>query len=147
MLEKEIEHQRLRGVTPEQYQEIEENFKQFDKDHDGYISRRELKGCMYSLGEEKGRNEITEILKSHGDGNRLSYDQFKEFMIHLLGDADTKEEIVDSFRLVNRGNTIATEDKLAAVMEDDGIKYFITTAPAVDGGYNYNAWTEDVFSR
>ena len=31
MLASEIEHSKLRGITPEQFKEIESNFKTFDK--------------------------------------------------------------------------------------------------------------------
>lgn len=43
MLDEEIEHQKLRGISLEQYKEIEDNFKLFDADKSGAIDRRELK--------------------------------------------------------------------------------------------------------
>lgn len=33
-------------------------------------------------------------------------------MIGVLGDSDTKDEILEGFRLINRGSDIATVDKL-----------------------------------
>jgi hypothetical protein len=49
MLEEEIEHHRLRGITQEQFNEIEANFKQFDADNSGFIDKKELKALLYSL--------------------------------------------------------------------------------------------------
>jgi hypothetical protein len=54
MLQEAIEHHKLRGITPEQYAEIETNFKQFDKNSNGRLEPKELKACLYSLGEERG---------------------------------------------------------------------------------------------
>lgn len=99
MLEEEIEHHKLRGVTPEQFKEIETTFKQFDDDNSGFIDRKvkycgifteisqELKACLYSLGEEKNKTEIEEIMKKYGnkDGKGIIFEKFREFMIDVLG--------------------------------------------------------------
>lgn len=50
MLEAEIAHQKLRGITPEQFKEIEDTFKQYDTDNSGSIDRKELKALLYALG-------------------------------------------------------------------------------------------------
>ena len=77
----------------------------------------------------------------------MSFDSFREYMIQLLGDSDSKEEVIDAFFLINRGSDIATEEKLGFVMKDEDVNYVKQTAPSVEGGYDYKAWTEDVFSR
>ncbi|KAJ5080783.1 alpha-actinin-2 [Anaeramoeba ignava] len=147
MLEEEIEHQKLRGITAEQMQEIEENFKQFDFDNSGTIDRKELTACLYSLGEERTPKEINKIMEEYGDGKDISYERFKDFMIVLFGDTDTKDEIINSFILINRGHKVAKKDLMELVMDDQDIEYILKTAPQVDEGYNYHAWTEEVFSR
>jgi spectrin beta, non-erythrocytic 1/4/5 len=149
MLEEAIEHHKLRGITPEQYREIEENFKAYDKSGSGSLNAKELKACLYSLGEERGRAEIQAIIQQHGgDGaDELDYNGFKEFMITLLGDTDTQDEIVDSFKLINRGD-VATDARMEIVgMPEHDQEYIRKTAPAVEGGYDFNVWTADVFSR
>ena len=54
MLEEAIAHHKLRGITPEQYAEIEDTFRQFDKNSRGFLEAKELKATLYSLGEERG---------------------------------------------------------------------------------------------
>lgn len=82
----EIEHSRLKGITPEQFKEIENNFKTFDKDGNGAIDKKELTACLYSLGEEKTSKEIAEIMKEFGDAAKggITYEGFKNFMIRIL---------------------------------------------------------------
>lgn len=79
MLEEEIEHHKLRGVTPEQFKEIETTFKQFDTDGSGHIDKKELKACLYSLGEEKTKSEIEAIFTRYGSKqvNGILYNSFK----------------------------------------------------------------------
>eukprot|EP01102_Stenamoeba_stenopodia_P022908 TRINITY_DN971_c0_g1_i1.p1 TRINITY_DN971_c0_g1~~TRINITY_DN971_c0_g1_i1.p1 ORF type:complete len:974 (+),score=372.77 TRINITY_DN971_c0_g1_i1:168-3089(+) len=147
MLEEEIQNEKLRGITPEQLKEIEQNFQQFDKDNSGVFDAKKLKAVLYSLGEEKGASEIEQILKTHGQGTTINYEGFKDFMIHLYGDADTKEEIQAGFKLINRGQDVATDERIELVMSEHDVAYFKSTAPKVDGGYSYNAWIDDVYSR
>jgi len=149
-LEEEIEHNRLRGVSQEQFNEIESTFKQFDADNSGYIDRKELKTCLYSLGEEKSRQEIDNIMKTYGspDVNGIRYDNFREFMINILGVSDTKEDILQSFKLINRGEEQAKVETMDLVMKEDDLKYFQdTTTKNSNGSYDYTNWTNTIFSR
>jgi len=152
MLEEEIEHHKLRGVTPEQFREFEANFKQFDADNSGDINKKELKACLYSLGEERSRGEVEQIMKKYGSKDPkwvgIKYEQFNEFMIEILGVSVTKDDIMNSFLLINKGDKqVSKLDNMEIVMETPDITYFKQTAKAASGGYDYVAWTNDVFSR
>ena len=57
-------------------------------------------------------------------------------MISLIGDTDTKEEILNGFRLINRGD-VAVPEKLDVVMSQHDVEYLTVHAPAIAGGYNY----------
>lgn len=130
-------------------------------DGSGDIDKKELKACLYSLGEEKSSSEVENILKSkktstcrvlttlteYGDGKLIKYEGFKELMIDTLGVTDTKEDILKSFELINKGAEIAKEDLMELVMEAHDVQYVKETAPKVSGGYDYKSWTDDVFSR
>jgi len=147
-LETEIEHKKLRGVTPEQYREIDNQFKTFDKNGNGTLDKREFKACLYSLGEEKGKKEIGALLEKFGSKDAkgdivIKYESFKDFMIGILGDTDTQQEIVEGFHLINRGKESSDPKLMALVMEDGDIGYIQSTHP--DG--NYKAWAASVFAR
>lgn len=81
-------------------------------------------------------------------------------MIGVLGDSNTKEEILEGFKLINKGAEITKVEYMTLVMggilfllfcwiqfAEHEVEYIKKTAPAVEGGYDYKKWTEDVFSR
>jgi len=152
-LEEEIQHKKMRGVTKEQYDEIEKQFKQFDSNKNGVLDRNEFKACLFSLGYEYDSQAITKIMRQHGaaekDDKKLSitHTQFTEFMIGTLGDTDTKEEIVLGFKLINKNQDHATVDLLSQVMPEADVKYVTDNAPRKAAGFDYVALTNALFSR
>jgi len=148
MLESEIERQKLRGITPAQFSEIDVAFAKFDRDNSKSIDKKELKACLYSLGEERNRAGIEQILREYGDGTRIPYNGFKEFMINLLGVSVSKENILESFKLINRGAAqVATLEWLDLYMPESDFAFFKTEAPVAPGGWDYPGWTEKIFAR
>lgn len=123
------------------------NLEKFDADKSKSIDKKELKACLYSLGEEKSKSQIEEILAKYGKNGRISFEGFKEFMITIFGDLDTKEEIISGFQLINRGANVAKKELSELVISDEDWQYITETAPQKDGGYDYVQWTESVFSR
>lgn len=106
---------------------------------------------MYSLGEERTTSQVDQILKQFGtsdpSGLVIKYEGFREFMITVLAVTDTKEDILNGFKLINLGDEVAKVDKMEMVMEEEDVKYVKETAPAAGSGYDYVSWTNDVFSR
>jgi len=147
MLEEEIETAKLRGMTAEQIKEIDDIFIQYDQNKDRTINRKELKACLYSLGEEKTNNEVDTILKTYGDGNNIQEKNFKEFMIQLFGDTETQESVLNGFRLINKSESIATADRMKKVMLEYDVNYIVKTSRKSGDGHDFVAWTSDVFSR
>jgi len=148
MLEEEVERERLRGVTAEQFKEIENNFKQFDAKGTGFLDRKAFKACLYSLGEERTNTEIDELMKTFGDGTRVPYEGYKNFMINVLGVSDSKSDILSGFDLIVRGAPVAHPSRLElAGLPPKDVDYFKNTATKSGDGYDFKAWTEDIFSR
>jgi len=89
-------------------------------------------------------------MKKYGnaEGNAMNYNNFKDFMVDLLGVSDTKDDILQSFKLLNKGEESTKPERMELLMEDPDIKYYTTTAKKnADGTYEYANWTDDVFSR
>jgi len=147
----EIELEKLRGLTPEDLKEIEDNFGLFDKNKNGFLEKSELKTCLYSLGEERSKANIEELINKYGDGKKLLYQQFFELMVQVLGDGDTKDEVISGFRLINRlpddQPPVASPEKLGKVMENEFISYIMETGETLGDGVDFVQWTEQIFSR
>jgi len=148
MLEEEIASQKLKGITQEQFKEIEDSFNLFDANKSKSIDKKELKTCLYSLGEEKSNSEVDAILKKYGDGKVIQFPGFKDFMVSILGVTDNKEDILRAFKTINgRADDYANLEKMGMVMAGEDIKYVVDTAPKEEKGFNYAKWTESIFAR
>lgn len=66
--------------------EIEDTFKLFDTDNDGYITGKELKEAMTNMGEVVSDEEINEIMSeaSQGGNEYISLEDFKRMFDTLL---------------------------------------------------------------
>jgi len=151
-LAEQIEHKKLRGVTPEQYAEIKSNFTQYDKDKSGHIDGKELRACLYSLGYEKSKNEVKAIMEelgvAVGAGKELHYDGFKEFMIRQLGDNDTTEEILEGYSMISRGLPSGQNEWSDQVLKEEEVAYLRTESPkAGNGGADYAGWLKAALAR
>merc|ERR1712194_670118 len=146
MLEAEIEHKLLRGLTKEQYDDMKVQFNEFDKDGSGFLDKNEFRACLYSMGEERGKKEVDAILEKLGNGDaakvQIAYDGYKEFMIEQLGDTDTEEELLKGFKLINRREPVCQWEVMEDVLETHAIEFIKSTH-----GDNYTEWTKSVFAR
>ena len=98
-----VQYKLYRGIAPEQYQEMEAIFKTYDKDSSKDINEKELRSCLFSLGEERTKKEVAGYMKQFGRNGGLSFEPFRELMITLLGDAGTADGLLESFRLLSQG--------------------------------------------
>jgi actinin alpha len=147
-LKEELEYKRMRGLTAAQFEEIDQQFKEFDKSGDGKLSKSEFKSCLFSLGEEKSSREVAETMEKYGTEAGIPYEGFKEFMISQLGDTDTKPEILEGWELINKGEPVAKVVHMKeTILRDEDVEYLQETAPKAGDDYDYTAWTEDVFAR
>jgi Ca2+-binding EF-hand superfamily protein len=150
-INEEIKLAKLRGLTPDDLKEIEDNFRSFDKDNDNYLQTSELKTCLYSLGEERSKAQIEEMVVKFGDGKKLIYDQFFELMVQVLGDSDTLDEVINGFKLINRvpdgEQPVATPKKLGLVMEEEFVDYIMKNSKPLGDGVDFVQWSQWIFSR
>jgi len=140
---------RFHGVPLQQIVEVEDTFNQYDVDKNGWIDKKELKQCLFSLGEEKDSNDIDVIISQHGDVTMGAIDlkHFTEFLIHLYGDTGSKNEVLGAFDLIAKGNIYVDPENILRVLEPQDLDFFMTTAPLLDDGYDFRTWTEEAFAR
>ena len=70
---------KMRVVDNEE--EIQEAFKVFDMNADGFITIEELVQSMASLNESFTKKEIQEMVKVVGTEGKVNYNQFKNMML------------------------------------------------------------------
>ncbi len=120
---------------------------QFDKDGSGFIDRKEMRSCLFSLGEELQRTEIEQLVHQFGKDGRLNLAQFKQLMVHLLGVSHTQENIVKGFQYISRGRDAVHESILGRFLTPHEAAFIKSTAPASAEGLVYLPWVEEVFAR
>jgi len=68
-------------------------------------------------------------------------------MIAVLGVSDTKEDILNGFVAINRADNPGKFEEFGMVLNDHDLDYIKRTAPALDGGFDFRAWTDEIFAR
>jgi len=157
VLAKEVEHKKLRGITPAQYAEINSQFKKFDKDNNGSLDRNEFKACLYSLGEELGKKYVQAIMdKNTGKQNvdRIPFEAFREFMITYFGVTDTRENVLDAFKEIAQDeksiSIVNIVPRRMEVFAQDDLNFFKSTTPKTEGraeSWEFVPFVDEVFAR
>lgn len=149
LLEQEIEFQKTRGITLEQFQEIETMFKHYDTDGSQAIDLLELRACLFALGEESTKAAVEQYLKEFGNGRTINAAGFKNLMTNLIGVSHTKEQIVEAFEQISRGEPLVDQQMLDKFFTPLEVQLFSATArkDASSRGFNFRDWTEGVFAR
>uniref|UniRef100_A0A8B9PM81 Calcium binding protein 2 n=1 Tax=Apteryx owenii TaxID=8824 RepID=A0A8B9PM81_APTOW len=90
-----------RGCSPTVARELKQAFQEFDKDHDGYISYKDLGECMRTMGYMPTEMELIE-LSQQITGGKVDFDDFVELMgpkmLAETADMIGIKELRDAFR-------------------------------------------------
>ncbi|XP_044799705.2 calcium-binding protein 2 isoform X1 [Bubalus bubalis] len=90
-----------RELRPEEIEELQAAFQEFDRDQDGYIGYRELGACMRTLGYMPTEMELIEISQQIS-GGKVDFEDFVELMGPKLlaetADMIGVRELRDAFR-------------------------------------------------
>ncbi|NXU53760.1 CABP2 protein, partial [Turnix velox] len=90
-----------RDLRAEEIEELKQAFREFDKDHDGYISYKDLGECMRTMGYMPTEMELIE-LSQQITGGKVDFDDFVELMgpkmLAETADMIGIKELRDAFR-------------------------------------------------
>ncbi|XP_003468353.1 calcium-binding protein 2 isoform X2 [Cavia porcellus] len=109
-----------RDLRPEEIEELQVAFQEFDRDRDGYIGYRELGACMRTLGYMPTEMELIEISQQIS-GGKVDFEDFVELMGPKLlaetADMIGVRELRDAFREfdTNRDGCISIGELRAAL--------------------------------
>lgn len=150
-LEAIIEYKKYKGISPEQYAEMEALFKEHDTDGSNSISDTELRKCLFALGEERSKTEIAGYMKTYAtQGSALLFTEFRELMMVLIGDMGTKEGLTESFQMLSAGQKGITLEALQEWVPQSDVDFFSSEAPAVEDAADqkdFVRWVEAVTLR
>ncbi|KAH6674060.1 calmodulin [Plectosphaerella plurivora] len=115
------------NLTTEQYTDLKEVFKIFDRDGTGDISPLELQAAMTSLGLKPSLAEVKEMIReidTDGDG-QIDFNEFLDIMAspsRPLG--DSKDELVSAFQVFDKdGSGSVSPSELRSVLISLGQKH------------------------
>lgn len=106
-----------------------------------------MRSCLYTLGEERPRSEIEQLVQQFGKDGRLTLIQFRQLMIHLLGVSYTQENITQGFQYIARGRDSVPVSVLSRFFDAKELAFITATSPTGPEGIVYGPWVKDVFSR
>ena len=98
---------------------LQEAFSFFDKDQDGRITNRELRGLMRSLGQNPTEAELQEIINQaeKDDSGTVKFGEFMTMMSSKVKDADIEHELREAFKVFDKdGNGYVSAEELRHVM-------------------------------
>ncbi|KAJ4454393.1 putative Alpha-actinin A [Paratrimastix pyriformis] len=149
VLEQRLVAQKMGDITPEELAEFRECFDHFDQDHSGDLQRLEFKACLASLGQEVADEQMETLWKQMaGDRDCITFDSFTQYMKNRTKDTDSKEEVVASFKEIAKDKPFVTADDLrGANLEGKHVEYLSTHMPPKEAGFDYEAFTEQAFTR
>ena len=137
-------------MTEELISDFRDAFKTFDTDEDGYLSLKELRDLLISLGQEVTNEEITEMTNEidiEGNGT-IDFKEFILLMARKMRDYDNEDEYIEAFRIFDKNrNDLISKEELKEAMTiigqfvwgesptDEDIEYMIKEADTDGDGF------------
>jgi Ca2+-binding EF-hand superfamily protein len=136
------------NITPEQINEFKETFKHFDKDNSGALDKLELRSCLQTLGQVYPDDQFDQVYSNVAAGSeRVTFDNFVDYMIKLMEDTDDANQIKASFRILsNEQPVIQTGDLYVSPLEDSDVKYLTTRMPGDGSAFDFASYTDNCYA-
>jgi len=154
LLQEQIAEKKRGGLTEAQIKEVNDNFTYFDKDKNGFLSKKEVRVCLQSLGEESTPQDVAKLFAEYdkAGAGHITLSEFHRMMKNNLGDTDTHDEIIKSFKYLSYDREVITAAELRNVVNDRSfvdaqVNYLTKEMPPKGESLDYAAWTKAVFER
>ncbi|CAH8480705.1 unnamed protein product [Heterobilharzia americana] len=129
-----------RGVTEQQIDECRRCFNHFDRHRTRRLDPLDFRACLVSLGftipnTSQGEADFMRIMKTvdpHCTGY-VTFDSFMQFISQQTMEADTAEQMVDSFRTLAGDTPYITTEQLRRELEPELADYCINRMKAYNG--------------
>eukprot|EP01136_Pigoraptor_vietnamica_P010150 Opistho-1_new@47430 len=147
----------MSGISEETLQEYRQSFSHFDKDKSGSLDRLEFRSALLSLGFSlpdikpgEADTEFERILAQVDPGHtgRVQFDAFVDFMRKENADADSPEQLIESFRVLAGDKAYITEDDMRRELTPAQVAYCLARMQPHSGApnaYDYQSFTKQVY--
>lgn len=149
LIQNQILSKKNADVSQDELKEFKECFDHFDKDHNGSLERLELDACLKSLGEDLNEGQLNAFIAEYGTDGLVLFDQFVQYMIKTRKGSDTPDNIKASFRIMADEKEYITEAQIRSVLPPARADYLVANMPAypgVEGAFDYNKFTENLYA-
>ncbi|KAJ1914929.1 alpha-actinin [Tieghemiomyces parasiticus] len=149
-IENQMVARNVSDLNPGQLEEFESTFRHFDRDQSNTLSDVEFKASLESLGHYYTDDEFrTLFTKAAGPNDYVTFEQFINFLVNVIQDQTTPEQVRHSFQVVAGDKPYVTEmDLKMSQLPPPVMAYLITHMPARDGAtgeYDFQAYLDAVF--
>ena len=146
-LENQMIAREMTNLTPIQLEEFESVFRHFDRDGSNTLSEIEFSAALASLGmvydDTDMHSHFLSICTTTGAGNssptissnqHVTFEQFIHFMVSIVEDQNTTEQVFQSFREVADGKPYVTElDLRHSLIPEELVADLVNTMPEHKG--------------
>ncbi|XP_052766341.1 calmodulin-A-like isoform X2 [Mya arenaria] len=150
----------VEAITDEERAELQDTFKLFDRDSDGYLTPRELGEAMRAMAQHPTELEIQELTKkpenSVDDGPQMTdFDAFLQIMAKRMTVPEPDDQLLEAFRVFDKEGTgvISAADLRRIVtsmgerLTDEEVEEMIREGDDDgDGQINYAEFTQHMLS-
>ncbi|RAL14258.1 alpha-actinin, sarcomeric (f-actin cross linking protein) [Aspergillus homomorphus CBS 101889] len=139
-LDNQLVARNMTNLTPIQLEEFESVFRHFDRDSSNTLLELEFSAALASLGLVYDEEEMHQVYLETCGPARLaqnagvSFEQFIHFMVSVVEDQNSAEQVLQSFREVADGKPYVTElDLRHSLIPDEVIDHLVQTMPPHQG--------------
>jgi len=147
LLEQQIMQEKGSMISAEQLSEFRRSFDHFDKNRNDSLEKHELKACLSSLDQELNEGELDNLfsqLDPKGEGH-ITFDSFCNYMVKLLADQDSPDQVKEAFRVVAGSKDFVTENDLNTVLPNEDVQYLAKTMTKNEYGLDYQTFINSVY--
>eukprot|EP01134_Creolimax_fragrantissima_P002532 CFRG2532T1 len=157
-LENQILMRDQSGITEEKMKEYKDSFKFFDKNHSGHLDRLEFRSCLLSTGYDlpdvkgaDGDDTVFDLIMLKVDPDKngtVTFEAFVDFLSKDKQDATSSEQFKESFKIIAGDKNYITEEEIRRDLSPATADYIMTVIKpkaGVEGGLDYEGFTDDIF--
>jgi len=137
------------SVSEEQLKEFHASFAHFDKDNSGKLDKIEFKAALSALSIPfKDEEAFLKVFNHVSQGNeKITEDQFVNYLVEISEDKDTPEQIVSSFQVLSdHANNISLQQLRVPPLDSSEINYLEAKMPSSGELFDYAQFTQQCFS-